>query len=66
MKTFNVFSHPVQGFEAVKVGFSWPAFLFGSLWMLDKGLWRLSGLWFAIYSTVAFARGCSRQSSGQE
>ena len=26
MKTFNVYKHPTQGIEAVKVGFSWPAF----------------------------------------
>jgi hypothetical protein len=29
MKTFKVFSHPVHGHEAVKQGFSWPAFSFG-------------------------------------
>jgi hypothetical protein len=52
MNTFNIFSHPVAAIEAVKVGFSWPAFFFGSLWMLDKGLWVRAALWFASYSAV--------------
>ncbi len=46
MKTFNLYRHPTQGFEAVKVGFSWPAFFFTILWMLVKRLWGLAALWF--------------------
>src|SRR4030042_1169559 len=49
MKTFNVYKHPAQGFEAVKVGFSWPAFFFGGIWMLVQKLWALAGLWFGAY-----------------
>jgi len=49
MKTFNVYEHPTRGYEAVKVGFSWPAFFFGMLWMLVKSLWGICGLWFAFY-----------------
>ena len=48
MKRFNVFTHPLRGFEAVKVGFSWPAFLFGVIWMLVKRLWGLAGIWFLL------------------
>ncbi len=47
MKTFHIYAHPVEGLEAVKTGFSWPACLFGSLWMLEKELWGLAALWFA-------------------
>jgi hypothetical protein len=47
MKTFHIYAHPVEGLEAVKIGFSWPACLFGSLWMLEKELWGLAALWFA-------------------
>jgi hypothetical protein len=52
MTTFNIFSHPVAAIEAVKVGFSWPAFFFGSLWMLDKGLWGRAALWLVSYAAV--------------
>ncbi len=39
MKTFKVFKHPALGYQAVKVGFSWPGFLFAVLWLLIKKLW---------------------------
>lgn len=39
MKTFKVFKHPVLGYRAVKVGFSWPGFLFSVIWLLMKKLW---------------------------
>lgn len=48
MRTFNVYSHPVQGFKAVKAGFSWPGLFFGFFWMLVKGLWGLAILWFML------------------
>lgn len=49
MRKFNVYTHPIQGYEAVKIGFSWPAFFFGLFWMLVKKLWVFAGLWFSIY-----------------
>ena len=49
MKTFKVYKHPVSGIEAVKVGFSWPAFFFSVIWMLMKKLWALALLWFGLY-----------------
>jgi hypothetical protein len=39
MKTFTVFRHPTLGFQAVKVGFSWPGFFFTLFWTLVKKLW---------------------------
>lgn len=39
MKTFKVFKHPTLGYRAVKVGFSWPGFLFSVIWLLTKKLW---------------------------
>lgn len=53
MKTFNVYRHPIQGLEAVKVGFSWPAASAGPIWMLAKNLWGLSGLWVAMYFALS-------------
>lgn len=42
MRTFKVFEHQARGFEAVKVGFSWPCFFFGLIWALVKKLWALA------------------------
>src|SRR5262245_21125547 len=53
MKTFNVYRHSIQGFEAVKVGFSWPAASAGPIWMLVKHLWGLSVLWIALYLSLS-------------
>jgi hypothetical protein len=39
MKTFKVLKHPHLGYRAVKVGFSWPGFLFAVIWILMKRLW---------------------------
>lgn len=54
-KQFRVYEHPTLGFEAVKVGFSLPAFFFGLFWMLAKKLWKLAGLWFGIYLICSIA-----------
>jgi len=61
MKTFNVYKHPTQGFDAVKVGFSWPAFFFGLIWMLVKKLWGLAGLWFAGYVVCSLIEKVTEQ-----
>ncbi|MDP9140766.1 MAG: hypothetical protein M3O62_08260 [Pseudomonadota bacterium] len=53
MRTFQTYRHPTQGFAAVKVGFSWPAFFFGGLWMLACSLWGKFGLWFLLYMAAA-------------
>ena len=39
MKTFQVYKHPISGIETIKVGFSFPAFFFGWIWMFIKKLW---------------------------
>jgi len=40
MRNFNLYKHPrLEIVEAVKVGFSWPAFFFSFFWMLIKALW---------------------------
>ena len=62
MKTFNVYKHPTQGFDAVKVGFSWPAFFFGIIWMLIKKLWGFAGLWFAAYVVCSLIEKVTDQS----
>lgn len=61
MKTFNVYKHPTQGIQAVKVGFSWPAFFFGFVWMLVKKLWGLAGAWFAAYIVLSLIENVTDQ-----
>lgn len=48
MKTFNIYTHPNEKKQAVKVGFSWPAFFFGFIWMLCKKLWFIAFSVFAL------------------
>lgn len=52
METFQIYKHPTLGSEAVKVGFAWPAFFFGTIWMLICKLWGKAGLWFVLNLSV--------------
>ena len=45
MRHFDVYRHPTHGLQAIKQGFSWPAFLFTAIWAFVKKLW-LHGLIF--------------------
>src|SRR5882724_2018279 len=40
-RTFEVLKHPLNGLQAVKRGFSWPAFFFTWIWSLVNRLWLL-------------------------
>ena len=60
MKTFKVYKHPARGFEAVKVGFSWPALFFGLIWMLVKRLWNFAAIWFGLYIVLAIAESVAK------
>ena len=40
-KLFNVYANETGGCEAVKVGWSWPAFSFGAFWALYKRMWGI-------------------------
>lgn len=35
----HLYFNPRRGIVSVKQGFSWPAFLFGSLWAMAHGMW---------------------------
>lgn len=49
MQPFRVYKHPVYGLKAIKLGWSWPAFLFDWIWAFSKKLWLLGfGLLAAI------------------
>src|SRR5262245_17968330 len=62
MKTFRVYKHPTRGVEAVKVGFSWPGFFFGIVWMLIKRLWMLALLWFGFYFVLGLLKTVTTES----
>lgn len=47
MKNYNIYKHSDGKIEAVKQGWSWPAFFFGGIWALIKQLWMVAGLIFA-------------------
>lgn len=44
MNKFDVYQHPIRGYAAVKIGFSWPGLFFGIFWALVKRLWKVAGL----------------------
>lgn len=43
VKTFEVFHHPTEGYEAVKVGVSFPALFFDWMWACYVRLWSWAG-----------------------
>lgn len=43
------------GMRLVRDGFSWPAFLFGGLWLLFRGLWLALILYVALLMGLGFA-----------
>jgi hypothetical protein len=50
----------------LREGFCWPAFLFGPLWLLARGLWRPLGAWClgAILVGLTISHGLLRGSAG--
>ena len=65
MKAFAVYQHPTHGFEAVKRGFSWPAFFFGVIWMLIKKLWLLAISWLGLYVVLVLVEADRRLSTAE-
>lgn len=41
MNKYKIYKHPIGTIEAVKQGWSWPAFFFASFWAIYKKLWGL-------------------------
>lgn len=49
MPSFKVYKHIAHGIQAVKQGWSWPAFLFDWIWACSNRLWQFSfGILFLI------------------
>jgi uncharacterized protein YacL len=51
MKQYKVFKHPSETIEAVKIGWSWPAFFFSFIWALVKKMWAL-GIGLLVLSLI--------------
>ena len=41
MKTYKIFKNPTGQYEAVKQGWSWPAFFFAGIWACVEKMWGL-------------------------
>lgn len=54
MKEYKIFKHPQNQIEAVKQGWSWPAFFFASYWALSKKMWGLGIGSLVAYLVVGF------------
>ena len=53
MRKFNVFSDGSGSYKAVKQGWCWPAFFFGSIWALFSGLWVVAIIMLPIEFVLA-------------
>lgn len=51
MKQYKIFKHPSGATEAVKQGWSWPAFLFSFVWAMVKKMWAI-GIGLFILSVI--------------
>jgi len=49
--------NPARGYVRVKTGFSWPAFFFGGLWAVAKGLWLAAFAMFVLDALIWFCSG---------
>jgi hypothetical protein len=61
MNQYKVYKHPSGATEAVKQGWSWPAFFFSFFWAMVKKMWGLGVGWligfFVIGMIVGMAGG---------
>lgn len=52
MKQYKIFEHPTGKIEAVKQGWSWPAFFIGTIWTFFKRMWALGGIIIAVFAVI--------------
>ena len=53
MNQYSILQHPTRGLEAVKNGWSWPAFLFTWIWAFVKRLFLIG--WIALLAVMALS-----------
>lgn len=52
MKQFKLYANPQESYEAVKQGWSWPAFFFVWIWALVKKMWVLGFCVFGVFIAI--------------
>ena len=57
MKQYKIYKHPTSESEAVKVGWSCPAFSFFAIWAFAKKLWMVGMASFFIVGSASFLLG---------
>ena len=57
MKQYKVFTNPSGLTEAVKQGWSWPAFFFNAIWAMVKKMWGIGVGFFLGFSVLGFILG---------
>lgn len=61
MKKYQVYKHPDNRLDAVKIGFSFPGAIFGFIWLLWHKMWVIGGLItvasFAVYAIFPSPEG---------
>ena len=60
MNHYRIFVHEQGGIEAVKIGFSWPAFFFNSVWAAYKQMWGIASAVFFFAFLIGFISGFTR------
>lgn len=65
MKTFEVYKHPKLGYQAVKQGFSWPAFFFTVIWALVKRMWGNGGLLLGVFFLLFLGKAAFGAEGGE-
>lgn len=53
MNQYSILQHPTRGLEAVKNGWSWPAFLFTWIWAFVKRLYVIG--WIALLAVMVLS-----------
>jgi hypothetical protein len=59
MKEFAIYRNPLNQFEAVKRGFSWPGFFFTVIWAFVKKMWSVGLITIGGLFVIGFMMGLS-------
>ena len=65
MKEYKIYANPQGAKEAVKQGWSWPAFFFNLIWALVKKMWSLGIGLFVLYIMLGIIEGVIEETYGK-
>jgi len=66
VKQYKVYANPQGNYEAVKQGWSWPAFFFSWIWAMIKKMWGLGIGVLVAFLVLGFIIGAAGAGSGAE